>query len=104
MNQRNINRAPIGEPTSGLSISGVVVDRTRRMAPRDNPTTEIVTYTIQDGHSRKFYVDDYAPDGYHDLDTAVCLPVYIKPYQRKNGDPSYTINVQKLDVSRGEHF
>ena len=97
MNQRK-------NPVNGLSITGTVIDRTRRMVPRDNPTTEIVTYTIQDAYHRKFYVDDYAPDGYHDLDSNVCLPVYVKTYIRKNGDPSYTLNIQKKEFTRGEHF
>ena len=88
----------------GLTLSGIVIDRTRRMVPRDNPTTEIVTYTIQDGHNRKFYVDDYAPDDYHELETSVCLPVYVKAYSRKNGNPSYTLNVQKEEFTRGDHF
>ena len=47
------------------------------MIPYDNPTTEIVTYTIQDGYNRKFYVDDYAPNKYHDLNSSVCFLVYI---------------------------
>ncbi len=102
MNPRN-NKPSSNTPT-GLSLSGTVIDRTRRLVPRDNPTTEIVTYTIQDDHNRKFYVDDYAPNGYHDINVKVCLPVYIKPYKRKNGEPSYTINVQKLEITRGEHF
>ena len=74
------------------------------MVPHDNPTTEIVTYTVQDGYNRKFYVDDYAPDAYHELDSNVCFPVYIKAYNRKNGEPSYTLNIQKRDIGRGERF
>ena len=58
----------------GLSLCRTVIDRTRRMVPRDNPTMEIVTYTIQD------------------------------EYNRKNGDPSYTLNIQKMNLSRGKHF
>ncbi len=88
----------------GLCLTGTVIDRTRRMVPRNNPTTEIVTYMIQDGHNRKYYVDDYAPGSYHDLQSSVTLPVYVKTYTRKNGDPSYTLNIQKMDMSRGEHF
>lgn len=103
MNQRNVKTN--GSPAAhGLSLSGTVIDRTRRMVPHDHPTTEIVTYTIQDGYNRKFYVDDYAPDGYHDLNSSVCFPVYIKAYNRKNGEPSYTLNVQKMELSRGERF
>lgn len=103
MNQRNI-KTNNSNPMHGLSLCGTVIDRTRRMVPHDNPTTEIVTYTIQDEYNRKFYVDDYAPNGYHDLNSNVCFPVYIKVYSRKNGDLSYTLNVQKMEFSRGEHF
>lgn len=88
----------------GLFLTGTVIDRTRRMVPRNNPTTEIVTYMIQDGNNRKYFVDDYAPDSYHEIASTVSLPVYIKAYVRKNGEPSYTINIQKSDVGRGEHF
>ena len=88
----------------GLFLSGIVIDRTRRMVPRDNPTTEIVTYTVQGGDDRRFYVDDYAPEGYHDINSNVCFPVYIKTYVRKNGEASYTINIQKTESLKGEHF
>ena len=109
MNQRNSNSISHAKTTQqnvthGLSLSGTVIDRTRRMVPHDNPTTEIVTYTIQDGHNRKFYVDDYAPGEYHDVGSDICFPVYIKAYNRRNGEPSYTLNIQKTDVVRGEHF
>ena len=88
----------------GLSLSGTIVDRTKRMVPRDNPTTEIVTYTVQDDNNHRFYVDDFSPEGYHDLNSSVCFPVYIKPYRRKNGDLSYTLNIQKAEIVRGDHF
>ena len=103
MNQRN-QKFNTSSSVNGLFISGTIIDRTRRMVPHDSPTTEIVTYVIQDEHNRKFYVDDYAPNGYHDINSNVCLPVYIKAYNRKNGEPSYTLNVQKNAISRGERF
>ena len=102
MSQRNSKTG--SDVIQGLVLSGTIIDRTRRMVPRDNPTTEIVTYTIQDNHNRKYYVDDYAPNGYHDLQSHVCLPVYVKAYTKKNGASSYTLNVQKMDHSRGEPF
>ena len=104
MNRRSSTKASDNSITYGLSLSGTVIDRTRRMVPRDNPTIEIVTYTIQDGCNRKFFVDDFAPSEYHDINSSVCFPVYIKAYRRKNGEPSYTINVQKSESGRGEHF
>lgn len=88
----------------GLFLTGTVIDRTRRMVPRDNPTTEIVTYIIQDDCRRKFFVDDYAPDEYHEVNSFASFPVYVKTYIKKNGEPSYTLNVQKSEVGRGEHF
>lgn len=103
MNTRNTN-SQTKSKALGLSLSGTVIDRVRRMVPRDNPSTEIVTYTVQDNSNRKYYVDDYAPSDYHDIGSMVCLPIYVKPYNRKNGEPSYTLNVQKSDAGRGEHF
>ena len=105
MNQR---KSRTTTSLNGLFLSGTVTDRTRRMVPLANPTTEIVTYTIQDGYNRKFFVDDYAPSEYHELNANVCFPVYVKAYRRKDGTPSYTLNIQKDDLpcitARGEHF
>lgn len=103
MNRRT-SKTSDNNVTCGLSLSGTVIDRTRRMVPRDNPTIEIVTYTVQDSFNRKFFVDDFAPSEYHDINSSICFPVYIKAYRRKNGEPSYTINVQKSEAGRGEHF
>ncbi|MBR1440773.1 MAG: hypothetical protein IJ589_06070 [Lachnospiraceae bacterium] len=88
----------------GLFLSGTVIDRTRRRVPKDNPTTEIVTYTLSDDNEKKYFVDDYAPDHYYNLGAYVSLPVYVKPYQKKNHDISYNLCVQKQASSLGEHF
>ena len=104
MNQRNLKPATYPMYMSGLSLSGTVIDRTRMMVPRDKPMTEIVTYTIQDNANRKFFVDDHTPSGYHELQSEVSLPIYIKSYVRKNGEASYTLNVQKTDILQGENF
>ena len=103
MNKRT-NKTSSNVDLCGLSLTGTVIDRMRRMVPRDNPSTEIVTYTIQDDHNRKFFVDDYAPDNYHEIESNVCIPVYVKTYRKKNGEPSYTLNTLKPDVERGERF
>lgn len=99
----NNNQSPVIRQV-GLSFSGTVIDRTRRHVPKDNPTTEIVTYTIGDGNERKYYVDDYAPSSYHEIGENVSFPVYVKPYIKKNGEPSYNLCIQKKPSSRGEHF
>lgn len=72
MNQHNVKTNSNNAMHS--LFSRIVIDRTRRMIPHDNPTTELVTYTIQDG------------------------------YTPKNGNPSYTLNIQRMELSRGEHF
>ncbi len=89
----------------GLVLMGTVIDRTRRMVPKDNPTTLIVTYTVDDGMGRKYFVDDYAPKSYFDVGMDITVPVYIKAYTKRNKEPAYTINIQKEIVSeRGERF
>lgn len=99
-NQSNRNNSNY----SGLYLFGKVIDRTRRKVPKDNPTTEIVTYLVQSSRDSKFYVDDYAPNSYYELGAEVSFPVFIKAYNRKNGEASYMLNIQKLSSSRGEHF
>ena len=102
---QNSNMEEIPSIVYGLFVNGIVIDRMRRLVPKDNPTTEIVTYTILDRNNRKYYIDDYDTRGiYHALNSIVSLPVYIKAYVRKNGEPSYTLNVQKETVLRNEHF
>ena len=47
-----------------------------------------------------------APSSYYDISSPVSLPVYVKPYLKKNGDASYTLCVQKdyLPITKGEAF
>ena len=91
---------------SGLYLFGQVIDRTRRtIQTRNNSTAEIVTYTIRDICDRRYYVDEYSPASYYDLNKYVEIPVYVKVFQKRNGDLAYSFCVQqKLAPSRGEHF
>ncbi len=88
----------------GLFLCGTVIDRVRRHVPKDNPKTEIVTYTLSDNDERKYYVDDYAPINYHEIGDSVSFPVYVKPYVKRNNDLSYNLCIQKKTSERGEHF
>ncbi len=89
----------------GLILVGTVIDRTRRMVPRDNPTTMIVTYTLDDGMGRRYLVDDYAPADFFDVGMYITVPVYVKVYMKRNKELAYTLNIQKEFVSdKGEHF
>ena len=108
------SNTPMSQPSSashhvelsGLYIFGVVSDRSRRTIPtRDNSTAEIVTYTIQDNAGHRYYVDEYSPVSYHEVNSYIEIPVYVKVFQKRNGDISYSFCVQqKLTPSRGEHF
>ena len=80
---------------SGLILCGTVSQRTKRTVPVNNSTIEIVTYLIVDSNGRFYYVDDYAPDHYHEVGQPIHVAVYVKPYRKKNGDPSYSLNFLK---------
>ena len=90
----------------GLYVSGKILNRTRRRVPKINPTTEVVTYTLDDQSGRKNYVEDFAPTSYHELGEYVTFHVYVKAYIKKNREPSYTLNILKDNdnVSGGEPF
>lgn len=93
------------EVPAGLIIRGVVTERTKRMVPFDNPTTEIVTYVISDKHDHKYYVDDFSPEQYFEIDENIESPVYVRPYRKRNGDLSYNLCFLKASRStRGEPF
>ena len=67
---------------TGLYIAGTIQERTRRMVPADHPTTEIVTYTVTDSNDKRYYIDDYAPDSYHEVGDNIVFPVFIKPFRK----------------------
>lgn len=85
----------------GLYVSGKIVNRTRRHVPKINPTTEVVTYTLDDEAGRKNYVEDFAPASYHELGEYVTFHVYVKAYIKKNREASYTLNILKDNDARG---
>jgi len=94
------------ETISGLCLAGTIFKRTKREVSVKNSKTEIITYTVVDSNNRYYYVDDYSPAEYYDLGQAVQIPIYIKPYKKKSGEASYSLNVSKpfRASSRGEEF
>ncbi len=104
MNRNANNNSAPPSRSYDLYLNGTVIDRTRRYVPKDNPTTEIVTYTLSDNNDRKYFVDDYAPTDYHDLGSYISVPVYVKPYMKKNKDIAYNLCIQRKTVVQGEHF
>ena len=103
-NSNPVNTSDNSCKYAGLYLFGTVVDRTRRMVPKDNPTTEIITYAVIGNRDSKYYIEAFSPDSYYDIGSEISVPIYVKPYKRKNGEPSYTLMIQQEYISRGEHF
>lgn len=105
MRRKTTSATENGTHMTGLLIRGTVRERTRRHVPFDNPTTEIVTYTISDENDRRYYVDDFAPSAYLAVGEIVESNVYVRPYRKRNGDLSYTLCIQKdYHSMKGEAF
>ena len=94
------------ETISGLYLFGKVIDRTRRtIQSRNGNSMEIVTYTVQDLSSRRYFVDEYTPDQYREINEDLEIPVYVKAFKKNNGDIGYSFCVQhQFGPARGEHF
>ena len=91
---------------NGLWVRGTVQGRVRKyITDRSGKRVEVVTYTIQ-ADSRRYYVEEYEPSDYYDVDSFAEMPVYIKPYIKKAGGASYTLGVLKdhYESNRGEAF
>lgn len=97
---------------TGIYFRGIVSERRRRKVPKDNPTTEVVTYTFYDEENHTtYFVDDYAPDDYLEKGEYVEIPVRIKAYVNKGtGRPAYSMTIRKAfeqqdsNNSNGEVF
>ena len=91
---------------SGLYVGGTIQERHRRFINRqDDNRVEIVTYTISSVGDKLYYVEEYAPSSYREIGSQLLEAVYIKPYQKKSGDLSYTICIKKdFHGGRGESF
>ena len=55
---------------------------------------------------RRYYVDEYSPASYFDLNKYVEIPVYVKVFQKRNGDLAYSFCVQQklAPVLKGAGF
>jgi hypothetical protein len=82
---------------SGIYFCGVIEERRKRMVPKDNPQTEVVTYTFYDDESRtSYYIDDYAPGSYYEVGEYIEVPVRIRPYMHKgNNKPAYSMTIRR---------
>lgn len=92
---------------SGLFLIGKVEDRAKLLVTVKGHEVEVITYTIIWGDNRRYYVDDFDPKSYYEVNEHVKLPVYVKAYHKKNGDPGYMLKLQKNESGpqlRGERF
>ena len=90
------------EQLKGIFISGVVMGRTKRLI--GDKKIEVVTYRINDDKNDHM-VDEWNPDDYFAIGSEVCLPIYFKSYQSKNGKIYTNIIVQNGKMlMNGEEF
>ena len=94
---------------TGVFFKGVVYERRKRMVPKNNPTTEVVTYKFYNEDVNAYlYVDDYAPESYYEIGEFIEVPVRIKAYINKlTNKAAYSLTILKdnvSDYSAGEIF
>lgn len=107
MTLNTISDATIDSEREGLFLVGKVADRVRKTVVAQGKEVEVVTYTILCGGVHRFYVDDFNPERHFSVGENISIPVYVKAYRKKSGEPSYMLKLQKSDVfiaSRGERF
>ena len=104
--KEEIPNEPVTSSLSGLYIFGQVIDRTRRnVTTRNNNTTEIVTYAVQDKNGRRYFIDVYTPTQYYEVGEEIVVPVYVKTFKKNSVDIGFSFCVQQQFVpNRGEHF
>ena len=98
---KNTGKTTTNEKT-GIYFCGIVEERRKRMVPKENPETEVVTYTFYDENSRTgYYVDDYAPESYYEVGEYIEVPVRVKAYvHRGTNRPAYSLTVKKAISNR----
>lgn len=95
----------LSDKPSGMYVFGTVKERRKREIEKSGDKIEIVTYEVADDDGHLYYVEAFDPEEYYDRAQYVQIPIYIKAYKKKNGDPAYTINVKGVVKSfHGESF
>lgn len=102
----SLNSSLASVPDSGLLLYGSVSQRSKRTVPVNNSTIEVVTYLVVDNIGRFYYIDDYSPNQYYEVGQLIQVAVYVKPYRKKNGELSYSLNFLKPyhPSTKGEIF
>ncbi|GHU69324.1 hypothetical protein FACS1894184_13170 [Clostridia bacterium] len=89
---------------TGLYLNGFVKSRTRRTITKNDTDIEIISYLVADNNGNTYVLEDFSPPSYYEVNSRIEVPVYIKPYQRRNGVISFTVNVRRDSLIRGESF
>ncbi len=50
---------------------------------------------MMDSSSSRYYVDEYAPDEYHEIGDNIIIPVYVKTFKKNNGEIGHSFAVQQ---------
>lgn len=88
---------------SGIFVEGQVIARTRQKFKQGEKDLEKVIYRITNA-GPDLLVEDVAPPGYLTIGTLVKLPIYIRPWKRKNGTPAFSVSIARPMADRGEEF
>jgi len=70
---------------TGLYLNGFVKSRTRRLITKNDTQIEIISYLVADNYGNTYILEDFRPSSYFEVNTRIEVPVYVKPYQRRNG-------------------
>ncbi|MBQ4514732.1 MAG: hypothetical protein II969_17195 [Anaerolineaceae bacterium] len=71
----------------------------------NDTSAKIITYIIRYICDHRYYVDKYSPTSYFEVNKYVEIPVYVKDFQKRNGEIAYSIcDQKKFASSRGELF
>lgn len=88
---------------SGLRLIGTVTARSRTFLERGTEKIEKITYrVVNDGPD--IMLDDLAPPGYLTIGTLIDVPIFVRPWARKNGTPAFSVSVARPRNDMGEVF
>lgn len=88
---------------SGIFVEGQVIARTRQKFKQNDKDLEKVIYRITNA-GPDLLVEDVSPPGYLTIGTIVKLPIYIRPWARRNGTPAFSVSIARPMADRGEEF
>ncbi len=100
---KNSNMAP--REFNGLYLHGYVKNRARRISEGANgEERQLVTYQII-ANDKEYLVKEWEPKSYFEIGEIVDIPVFVKPFLKKNGDAGIDFcTVAEMLNLHGEKF